>query len=155
MVQLLVATALLVGQGSGPPPLDFSGVWDIDLAQSQGVSTAMKQAVLSVRQSGNTILVEPIEQPRPFLSADEIVVDGKVYEKAIGRGAKGTVRAFWATDGKSLWIETITKHTDGTEVAHQRSQWTLNNGGTVWTRHTWTVQDGKNRESVLVFKKRR
>ncbi|HKD18003.1 MAG TPA: hypothetical protein VKG23_09045 [Thermoanaerobaculia bacterium] len=135
-------------------PLDFSGVWEIDLARSEGVSTSMKRAVLSVRQNGSRIWIEPVEQPRPYLSADEIVVDGKLYEKAIGRGEKGTVQAQWAKDRKSLWIQTVTTNGEGAEVAFQRSQWLLTEGGKVWTRHTWTVQKGQNRESLLVFNKR-
>ena len=141
-------------KSSKTPPVDFSGVWDIDLTQSQGVSTSMKKAVLSVRQSGSRLWIEPIEQPRPYLSAEEIVVDGKLYEKAIGRNEKGTVQAQWAKDRKSLWIQTVTTSPEGAEVAFQRSQWSLSDGGKVWTRHTWTVQKGNNRESLLVFKKR-
>ena len=135
-------------------PMDFSGIWDIDLANSEGVSTSMKRAVLSVRQNGSRIWIEPVEQPRPYLSADEIVVDGKLYEKAIGRGEKGTVQAQWAKDRKSLWIQTVTTSEEGAEVAFQRSQWTLTDGGKVWTRRTWTIQKGQNRVSLLVFKKR-
>jgi hypothetical protein len=135
-------------------PLDFSGIWDIDLENSQGVSTSMKRAVLSVRQNGSRIWIEPVEQPRPYLSADEIVVDGKLYEKAIGRGEKGTVQAQWAKDRKSLWIQTVTTNGEGAEVAFQRSQWSLSDGGKVWTRRTWTVQKEQNRESLLVFRKR-
>ena len=135
-------------------PLDFSGIWDIDLDNSDGISTSMKRAVLSVRQNGSRIWIEPAEQARPYLSADEIVVDGKLYEKAIGRGEKGTVQAQWAKDRKSLWIQTVTTNAEGAEVAFQRSQWSLKDGGKVWTRHTWTVQKGQNRESILVFRKR-
>ena len=135
-------------------PLNFSGVWDIDLENSQGVSTSMKRAVLSVRQNGSRIWIEPVEQPRPYLSADEIVVDGKLYEKAIGRGEKGTVQAQWGKDRKSLWIQTVTTNGEGAEVAFQRSQWSLSDGGKVWTRRTWTVQEGQNRESLLIFRKR-
>ena len=141
-------------KNSKTAPLDFSGVWEIDLEKSKGVSTSMKRAVLSIRQNGGRLWIEPIEQPRPYLSAEEIVVDGKLYEKAIGRGDKGTVQAQWATDRKSLWIQTVTSNAEGAEVAFQRSQWTLSEKGTVWTRHTWTIQKGNNRESILVFRKR-
>ena len=135
-------------------PLDFAGVWEIDVKASKGVSTSMSKAVLSIRQSGDRLWIEPIEQPRPYLSAEEIVVDGKLYEKAVGRGDKGTVQAQWGKDNKDLWIQTVTKNAEGAEVAYQRSQWTLEDGGKTWTRHTWTIQKGQTRESVLVFKKR-
>ncbi len=141
-------------RGAKAAPIDFSGVWDIDVDASQGLSTSMKKAVLSVRQNGSRIWIEPVEQPRPYLSADEIVVDGKLYEKAVGRGEKGTVQAQWAKDRKSLWIQTVTKSEDGVEVAFQRTQWELKDGGKTWTRRTWTVQKGESRESFLVFRKR-
>ncbi len=141
-------------RGAKATPIDFSGVWDIDVNASQGLSTSMKKAVLSVRQNGSRIWIEPVEQPRPYLSADEIVVDGKLYEKAVGRGEKGTVQAQWGKDRKSLWIQTVTKSDDGAEVAFQRTQWELKDGGKTWTRRTWTVQKGDSRESFLVFRKR-
>lgn len=141
-------------RGARAAPIDFSGVWDIDVQASQGLSTSMGKAVLSVRQNGSRIWIEPVEQPRPYLSADEIVVDGKLYEKAVGRGEKGTVQAQWAKDHKSLWLQTVTKNEEGTEVAFQRSQWEIKDGGKTWTRRTWTVQKGDSRESFLVFRKR-
>jgi hypothetical protein len=144
------------GQASKParPPIDFSGLWDIDLPASKGVSSSMGKAVLSVRQNGDRIWIEPVEQPRPYLSADELVVDGKLYEKAVGRGEKGTVQAAWAKDRKSLWIQTVTRNPEGEQVAYQRSQWQLRDGGKTWTRRTWTVQNDQTRESFLVFRKR-
>jgi hypothetical protein len=167
----LTATAILSAQAAPPtprptlpapppaknsktPPLDFSGVWDIDVDKSLGVSTSMKRAVLSVRQNGSRLWIEPIEQPRPYLSADEIVVDGKLYEKAIGRGEKGTLQAQWAKDRKSLWIQIVTTNDQGAEVDYKRSQWSLSDGGKIWIRHTWTVQKGASEESILVFRKR-
>ena len=141
-------------KGAKIVPLDFGGVWEIDLKVSEGVSTSMGKAVLAVRQNGDRLWIEPIEQPRPYLSADEIVVDGKLYEKAIGRGDKGTVQAQWGKDRKSLWIQTVTKNPEGDEVAFQRSRWELKDGGNTWTRKTWTIQKGKTRESLLVFRKR-
>jgi hypothetical protein len=58
-------------------PLDFSGVWEIDATESKGVSKNMEKAVISIRQSGDRIWIEPIEQKRQWLVADEIVADGR------------------------------------------------------------------------------
>jgi hypothetical protein len=135
-------------------PLDFSGVWDIDLVASKGVSKNMEKAVLNVRQNGDRIWIEPVEQPRPYLSSEEIVVDGRNYEKALGRGLKGSVQAAWGKDRKSLWIQSVTSSDENPRVSFQRTQWELKDGGKVWTRRTWTEQAGENRESFLVFKKR-
>jgi hypothetical protein len=131
-------------------PIDFSGTWEIDAAQSDGVSANMQGAVISIRQNGDRIWIEPVDRSRQFLSSDEIVADGRLYEKAVGRGMKGTVQAAWAKDRKSLWIQTVTKDEQGTQVAFQRAQWALKDPNT-WTRRTWTVQKDQNRESRLVF----
>jgi hypothetical protein len=94
--------------------------------------------------------MEPVDHSRKYLSSEEIVVDGRLYEKALGRGMKGTVQAAWAKDRKSLWIQTVQKNAEGERVAYQRAQWTLKDPNT-WMRRTWTVQQDNNRESVLVF----
>ena len=135
-------------------PLDFAGVWEIDFEESKNVSKNMEKAVLSVRQSGDRIWIEPVEQTRPYLSADEIVVDGRQYEKALGRGLRGSVQAAWGKDKKSLWIQSVTSSDEDPKVAFQRSVWELKDGGKVWTRRTWTVQKDETRESLLVFRKR-
>jgi len=131
-------------------PIDFSGTWEIDAAESRGMSTSMRDAVISIRQNGDRIWIEPVDRSRKLLSSEEIVVDGKLYEKALGRGMKGTVQAAWAKDRKSLWIQTVTKNPEGERVAYQRAQWTLKDPNT-WMRRTWTVQQDDNRESILVF----
>jgi hypothetical protein len=135
-------------------PLDFSGIWEIDLARSKGISKNMEKAVISVRQSGDRIWLEPIEQKGPWLAADQIVVDGKLYEKALGAGRKGSVQAEWGNDKKSLWMQSTTGTDENPNAATQRSVWRLQDHGKVWTRQTWTVQTGETRESFLVFKKR-
>jgi hypothetical protein len=135
-------------------PLDFAGVWDIDLKGSRGISKNMEKAVLSVRQNGDRIWIEPIEQPKPYLSGEEIVVDGRLYEKAVGSGHKGSVQAQWGNDKQSLWIQATTTVGEPPSTAVQRTVWRLPEGGKVWTRQTWTVQNGQTRESFLVFRKR-
>lgn len=134
--------------------LDFSGVWEIDLKKSQGISKNMEKAVISIRQSGDRIWMEPIEQQRPWLVAEEIVVDGRLYEKAVGGGRKGSVQAEWGKDKKSLWIQAATGTDENPSAALQRSVWRLRDGGKTWTRQTWTVQKEETRESFLVFRKR-
>ena len=131
-------------------PIDFSGTWEIDATQSSGVSTNMHGAVISIRQNGDRIWIEPVDRSRKFLASEEIVVDGRLYEKAVGRGMKGTVQAQWAKDKKSLWIQTVTKDAEGAQVAYQRAEWKLKDPNT-WTRRTWTIQQDANRESFLVF----
>ena len=83
---------------SANPPLDFTGVWELDAKASQGVSQNMEGAILSVRQNGNRIWIEPIEQKHPNLLSEEIVVDGRLYEKTVGRAQKGTLLAAWGKD---------------------------------------------------------
>lgn len=135
-----------------PPraPIDFSGTWEIDAAKSTGVSANMQGAVIAIRQNGDHIWIEPVDRSRKFLSSEEIVVDGRLYEKAVGRGMKGTVQAQWAKDKKSLWIQTVTKDEEGTQVFYQRTEWRLEEPNT-WTRGTRTVQKDGVRDSFLVF----
>ena len=136
-------------------PLDFSGVWEIDLKESKGVSKNMEKAVISIRQNGDRIWIEPIEQRRPWLVADEIIVDGKLYEKAIGGGRKGSVQADWGKEKKSLWIQTAAGTDVNPDSGWTRSVWELRDGGKTWTRRTWTFQKDETRESFLVFRKRK
>ena len=89
------------------PPLDFTGIWELDPNASKGVTTQMQGAVLQVRQNGNRIWIEAIEEKRPRITAEEIVVDGQVYEKALGAGKRGTLEAAWGKDGKSLWMQAV------------------------------------------------
>jgi hypothetical protein len=137
-------------------PLDFSGVWVLDPAASRGVSTNMEGAVLSVRQNGNHIWIQPIERKEPLLLSEEIVVDGRKYEKGLGpsKGRKGTLTADWGKDGDSLWLQIEAPGDDGEPAGYQRAIWRLRDNGTVWTRQTRTLTKSEARESFLVFRKR-
>jgi len=135
-------------------PLNFSGVWELDATASKGVSKNMEKAVISIRQSGDRIWIEPIEQKRPWLVADEIVVDGRVYEKAIGGGKKGTMQAQWGKDRKSLWIQTTASTEENPDSGWTRAVWELQDGGKTWTRRTWSFSQAEKRDSFLVFRKR-
>jgi hypothetical protein len=135
------------------PPLDFSGVWVLDAASSRGVGPAMRGAVLRVRQNGNRIWIEPAGARTGPLMAEEIVVDGRPYEKSFGTGQKGTLTAAWGKDNQSLWLQIEAGTAEQPHTATQRMVWRLRDGGRIWTRQTWTVQKGGNKESFLVFRK--
>jgi hypothetical protein len=137
-------------------PLDFSGVWVLDGNASKGVSTNMEGAVLSVRQNGNHIWIEPIERKEPLLLSEEIVVDGRKYEKGLGpaKGRKGTLTADWGKDRDSLWLQIEAAGDDGEPVGYQRAIWRLRDKGTVWTRQTRTITKGDVKDSYLVFRRR-
>ncbi len=138
------------------PPLDFTGTWVLDPAASQGVSKQMEGAVLQVRQNGNRIWIEPIEGEgaRPNIAAEEIVVDGRLYEKALGAGQKGTLEAAWGKDGTSLWLQAVVGTDETPDAARQRMIWRLRDGGKTWTRQTRTLQPGGAKDTFLVFRKR-
>jgi hypothetical protein len=136
-------------------PLDFSGVWVLDAASSRGAGPAMKDAVLTVRQNGNRIWIEPAAGARPSpIMAEEIVVDGRPYEKGFGSGQKGTLTAAWGNDNQSLWLQIEAATEEGVRTATQRMVWRLQDGGRIWTRQSWTVQKGGTKASFLVFRKR-
>lgn len=138
---------------SARPPLDFSGVWVLDARASRGAPSHMTDAVLSVRQDGNKIWIEPIEQKRPFLLSEQIVVDGQPYEKAVGPKQKGTVTAGWAKDNQSLWLQVVAG-TPEEPIGAQRMVWRLAEGGKTWIRQTSVIQANGTRDTILVFRKR-
>ena len=138
---------------SARPPLDFSGIWVFDAAASRGAPAHMREAVLSVRQDGNKIRIEPIEQKRLFLLSEQIVADGQPYEKAIGPKQKGTVTAGWGKDDQSLWLQVVAG-TPEEPLGAQRMVWRLADGGKTWTRHTTSIQPDGTKETLLVFRKR-
>jgi len=142
------------GKKKSGPPLDFTGVWVLDGQASSGVSPNMEQAVLSVRQNGNRIWIEQIETNRPNILAEEIVVDGKPYEKSLGRGQKGTLEAAWGKDGTSLWLQAIARTDENPTASMQRMIWRLRDGGKTWTRQTRTIQPDGAKDTFLVFRKR-
>jgi hypothetical protein len=136
------------------PKLDFTGVWVLDTAASTNVSPQMRDSVLDVRQNGNRIWIEQIEVSDRQILSEQIVVDGKKYEKSLGAGQKGTLEAAWGNDGTSLWLQAIAGTEGDPSSAVQRMIWRLRDGGKTWTRQTMTIQPSGTRETMLVFRKR-
>lgn len=149
------------GQTKAPPakvppanPPNFSGTWNLDEAASANVSPNMKDAVLVVDQKGDHIRVSPAPQGagKFRLAGDEIVADGRPYEKGVG-GGKGVLTARWSADGKALELELTGEAKDTGKTAVQRSRWTLSSDGSTWVRETRTTGNGKTRVSRLVFRR--
>ena len=136
------------------PPLDFSGVWVLDAAASQGVAPQMENVVLQVRQNGNRIWIEQIESYARMIVSEEIVVDGKRYEKSLGAGQKGTLEAAWGKDNESLWLQAIAPDEENPVAGIQRMIWKLEDGGKTWTRQTRTIQPNGTKDTFLIFRKR-
>ena len=160
----LAALALL---GTGPrvkptpepkPPLDFSGTWTLDPKESINVSSQMRGAVLAVQQSGNRIWISSVKAdtgPPSRILAEEIVVDARPYEKALGPAGKGLVTAGWAADGKSLWIEVAAGPPENPRESVQRSVWRLSDDRRIWVRESMSVSRGHSGRARLVFRKTR
>jgi hypothetical protein len=136
------------------PPLDFSGVWEIDAAASQGAPANMNGAVLSVVQSGNRITLEPVHGDHILLAADQIVADGRTYEKNVSTKMKGLVTVAWSPRGDSLRIEVTAGPPEDPKRMTQRSVWTLSRDRKVWVRQSVTVREGKSSLTRLVFRRR-
>ncbi|MFN2386083.1 MAG: hypothetical protein ABR576_07325 [Thermoanaerobaculia bacterium] len=136
------------------PPLDFSGVWEIDTAASQGAPASMNGAVLSVVQSGNRITLQPVHGEHILLTADQIVADGRTYEKGVGTKMKGLVTVAWSPRGDSLRIEVTAGPTEDPKRMTQRSVWTLSRDKKVWVRQSVTTREGKSSLTRLVFRRR-
>ena len=141
-----------------PPPLDFSGVWALDAKASRNVSSHMRDAVLTVTQTGDRIWISPVQSAgarrQPILS-EEIVADGRPYEKTLGPAGMGVVTAGWAMDGKSLWIQVRAGAAEDPGSALQRSVWKLSADKMVWIRDSVSVSMGKAATTRLVFRKRK
>lgn len=136
------------------PPIDFSGVWEIDPSASQGAPANMNGAVLSVVQSGNRIMLEPVHGEHILLTADQIVADGRTYEKNVSTKMKGLVTAAWSPRGESLRIEISAGPPEDPKRMVQRSVWTLSRDRKVWVRQSVTVREGKSSLTRLVFRRR-
>jgi len=135
-------------------PLDFSGVWELDPKASQGVVKAMEHAAIRIEQNGNRIWIAPLgESSTGKLLADQIVVDGQLYEKKLGKD-KGTVLAKWGTDNQSLWIEAVNSTPTDPRAAIQRMVWRLQDFGNTWTRQSWTISGETSKQTFLVFRRR-
>jgi len=157
-VALSGASVRVAKKSTPKPPLDFSGVWELDPKMSIHVSYHMQSAVLSVKQKGNRIWISPVQAPgkaRQTILSEEIVADGRAYEKALGSAGKGLVTADWAKDGKSLWIEVQAVPPKDPSAALQRSVWKLSEDRMVWVRESVSLSNGHARSTRLVFRKKK
>ena len=149
---LVCAVAAGAPMPAAKPPLDFSGTWKLDTKLSVNVSPNMKDAVLIVEQRGNRIRVFPAPQGpgKLNLAADEIVADGRAYEKAVG-GGKGILTARWSADGRALEMVLTAGPAEKPPDAVQNSRWTLSADRSTWVRETRTTGQGRPRVTRLVF----
>jgi hypothetical protein len=137
------------------PPLDFTGVWELDEKASRNVSAPMKNAVLSVRQTGNEIFIYPMGPAEgAHLLGETVVVDGRPYEKTLGQKETGYLTAQWGKDRKSLWLEVAAGPPEDPRRSIQRMVWTLSEDRKEWVRQSVSIQEGGSRESRLVFRRR-
>ena len=157
---LWLAVSLPVAAAPSPtpspkPPLDFSGTWELDEKASINVSAKMRGAVLIVEQHGDRIRISPEKQApgQLYLAADELVVDGRPYEKSVGTG-KGETTARWSADGQAMELHVTAPAPEGHTQAVQTSRWTLSRDGSTWIRETRTILDGKGAANRLVFRRR-
>ncbi len=134
-------------------PTDFTGIWEIDAKSSTLGSSKMENAVLQVTQSGDRIWIQPLGGSRTRILAEEVVVDGRAYEKTLGNKERGTLTARWGNDGKSLWLEVVAGTDETPRAAVQRSLWRLSADRQVWVRESVTVQKDGARQTRLVFRR--
>jgi len=114
----------------------------------------MQGAVLSVTQAGHRITIEPVHGEHILLTADQIVADGRTYEKNVGEKTKGLVTVAWSPKGDSLRIEVSAGPPEDPRRSVQRSVWTLSKNRRVWVRQSVTVREGKTSLTRLVFRRR-
>ncbi|MDQ2870529.1 MAG: hypothetical protein M3S32_07300 [Acidobacteriota bacterium] len=131
---------------------DFTGIWELDSKSSSLGSQRMENAVLQVTQSGDRLWIQPLGNTRARVLAEEVVVDGRAYEKALGK-ERGTLTAKWGNDAKSLWLEVVAGTDENPRAAVQRSVWRLSDDRQVWVRETMTVQKDGGHRTRLVFRR--
>jgi len=136
------------------PPLDFTGVWVLDENASRNVSPPMRGSVLNVRQTGNEIWISPMDPAKSHILSEAIVADGRTYEKTLGNSGKGYLTVDWGKDGKSLWLEMAAGPEDNPRQVVQRGKWELSEDRQTWLRQSVSIQNGKTKESTLVFRRR-
>ena len=139
---------------SAKPPLDFTGVWELDEKSSRNVAAAMSGEVLTVRQTGNQLWISPMDPEKSHLLSESIVADGKTYEKTLGNKGRGYLTVDWGKDGKSLWLEVTAGPDENPRKVLQRSVWKLSKDRRVWVRQSVSIQNGRTTESTLVFRRR-
>ncbi len=132
---------------------DFTGIWELDAKSSTLGSSKMENAVLQVTQSGERIWIQPLGNSRARILAEEVVVDGRTYEKTLGNKERGTLTARWGNDAKSLWLEVVAGTDETPRAAVQRSLWRLSADRQVWVRETVTVQKDGAHQTRLVFRR--
>ena len=136
------------------PPLDFTGVWELDEKASRNVSPVLAGAVLNVRQTGNQIWISPMDPAKSRILSESIVADGRPYEKTLGTKGKGILTVSWGKDRKSLWLEVLAGPEDDPRRIVQRSVWKLSADRRTWIRQSVSIQDGQTSESMLVLHRR-
>ena len=139
--------------GAHGSPTDFTGIWELDAKSSSLGSPKMENAVLQVTQSGDRIWIQPLGGSRARILAEEVVVDGRTYEKTLGNKERGTLTAKWGNDAKSLWLEVVAGTDETPRAAVQRSVWRLSADRQVWVRETVTVQKDGAHQTRLVFRR--
>lgn len=139
--------------GAAGGPTDFSGTWEVDEKSSSLGSHHMENAVLQVTQKGDRIWIQPVGRTRQLVMAEEVVVDGRTYEKSLGNSEKGTLTAMWGKEGRSLWLEVVAGTEADPRAGVQRSVWRLSADRSVWVRETITVHKGSSQRARVVFRR--
>ena len=139
--------------GTAGGPTDFSGIWELDEKNSSLPTRHLQNSVLEVTQKGARIWIQPLGKTRNSVLAEEVVVDGRAYEKTLGNKEKGTLTARWGEDGKSVWLEVVAGTDEDPRSGVQRSVWRLSQDRSVWMRETVTMHKGAAQSSRAVFRR--
>jgi hypothetical protein len=139
--------------GAAGGPTDFSGIWELDEKSSSLPTRHLQNSVLEVTQRGARIWIQPVGKTRDHVLAEEVVVDGRAYEKSLGNKEKGILTARWGEDGKSVWLEVVAGTDENPRAGVQRSVWRLSQDRSTWVRETVTTKNGSAQRSRAVFRR--
>lgn len=142
-------------RGAAGGPTDFSGIWELDEKSSSLPSRHLQNSVLEVTQKGERIWIQPLGKTRDRVLAEEVVVDGRAYEKSLGNKERGTLTARWGEEGRSVWLEVVAGTDEDPRAGVQRSVWRLSQDRNVWVRETVTMHKGSasTQRSRAVFRR--
>jgi hypothetical protein len=141
LTNILLALSILNVPAADPARPDFSGRWELDAAQSEGVPPDTKQT-MTVKQTGDRLEVETkITGPEQNRTVnDTFTLDGKPAEFTPAMLAGGTAKngirtASWSADGQGMDVleQADVETPQGADTLKGKRTWRLSEDGKVLT----------------------
>ena len=140
LTSILLALSILNVSAADPARPDFSGRWELDAAQSEGIPPDTKQT-MTVKQTADRLEVETkITGPQERTVNDTFTLDGKpaAFSPAMlagGTAKNGTRTSTWSADGNGMDVleQAEVETPQGADKLKGKRTWRLSEGGKVLT----------------------